>query len=178
VAQGQIRTGGAPTAAEDLVSADQEGVIGSGISTDPLKAGYRFLGAVPGTTLSPITVVPGAALQSHIGVGGEALTDRTVGLASHAAQVAGVALDANADPHHVSPVKVQFAGIVTLTTAQWDAIAGTSGGLQRGSVYYVDQSTAGALTSTTPTGGQTSTQVGLALNSTDLLLTLAPPKTF
>lgn len=178
MAQAQIRTGGSPVASEDLVSADQEGIVGSGVSTDPLTAGYRYLAIVPGAALSSITVLPGMAVQSHIGVGGESLTDRTVGPGGHAAQILGLALEANPTPTAPSPTKVQFAGVVSLPTAEWDAIAGTSGGLARGSVYYVSQATPGNLTVTTPSGGQTSTQVGIALNPTDLQLTLTPPKTF
>jgi hypothetical protein len=175
MAQLTKRTGGSPVAAEDIVSADQETISGSGISTDPLKATYAFEGAVPGTPISPITVLAGMAVQTHIS---SVASERSVGPAGHAAQFVGIALENNPDPNHDTTVKVQYAGVVTLTTAQWDAVAGTSGGLQRGTVYYVSQSTPGDITATTPSGGQTSTQVGVALNATQLLITLGPVKTF
>lgn len=64
---------------------------------------------------------------------------------------------------------IQCNGEVTLTTAQWDAIAGTSGGLTPGVVYYAGA--AGVLTSTLPaTTGNFDTTVGIALSSTTLLL--------
>jgi hypothetical protein len=40
---------------------------------------------------------------------------------------------------------------VILTTAQWDAIAGTTGGLTGGSKYYLSAATAGLLTASAPT---------------------------
>lgn len=46
--------------------------------------------------------------------------------------------------------KVQTEGEITLTTAQWDTICGTSGGLAAGTVYYLSAATAGKLTSTAP----------------------------
>jgi hypothetical protein len=65
---------------------------------------------------------------------------------------------------------IQCNGEVTLTTAQWDAIAGTTGGLTAGTVYYAS-ATAGALTSTLPAAtGNFDTTVGIALSSTTLLL--------
>jgi len=65
---------------------------------------------------------------------------------------------------------IQVNGEVTLTTAEWDAIAGTTGGLTAGTVYYAS-ATAGALTSTLPAvTGNFDTTVGIALSATTLLL--------
>lgn len=46
---------------------------------------------------------------------------------------------------------IQFFGIVTATTGQWDAVTGGSGGLTPGSYYYVSAASAGQLTTTAPT---------------------------
>jgi len=61
-------------------------------------------------------------------------------------------------------------GLVTLTTGQWDAIAGTTGGLAAGTDYFLDNATAGLITSTPPTTGYSlkvirgvSTTIGLIL---------------
>ena len=41
---------------------------------------------------------------------------------------------------------IQTDGILTATTGQWDAVAGTTGGLTAGTVYWLDPDTAGLLT--------------------------------
>ena len=46
--------------------------------------------------------------------------------------------------------KVQYGGSITLTTGQWDALTGGSGGLIPGTTYYTDPDTAGALTDVVP----------------------------
>jgi len=45
---------------------------------------------------------------------------------------------------------IQTSGVITLTTGQWDALCGTTGGLTFGTVYYLS-ATAGLLTATAPT---------------------------
>lgn len=71
---------------------------------------------------------------------------------------------------------IQFNGVLTLTTAQWDAVAGTTGGLTAGTTYFLSPSTAGSLTSTIPsTAGQVVTIVGTALSTTELNITIAQP---
>lgn len=60
-------------------------------------------------------------------------------------------------------------GQITLTTGQWDAIAGTSGGLVYGTNYYVSSTTPGNLTSTLPTSGYV-TRLGAATSTTTLII--------
>lgn len=63
---------------------------------------------------------------------------------------------------------IQTAGILTLTTAQWDAIFGTSGGLAYGAIYYLSADTAGLATATSPTtAGQYTIQLGRAISPTE-----------
>jgi hypothetical protein len=50
---------------------------------------------------------------------------------------------------HNGTVVVQLCGEITLTTAQWDAVAGTTGGLAANKAYYLS-GTAGALVLTRP----------------------------
>lgn len=65
----------------------------------------------------------------------------------------------------------QTSGILDATTAQWDAVTGGSGGLVFNTIYYLDPSTAGKLTSTAPTtAGQFVKEVGIALSTTEMLL--------
>jgi hypothetical protein len=71
---------------------------------------------------------------------------------------------------------IQYGGIVTLTTAQWDAAFGTSGGLTFGTTYYLSPSTAGLGTVTCPTTtGQYVQIIGIALSSTELLFNPSDP---
>lgn len=64
---------------------------------------------------------------------------------------------------------VAQSGILTGTTAQWDAVAGTSGGLAFGAYYFLDAANPGKLTATPPaTAGQVNVCIGSALSSTEL----------
>ncbi len=70
---------------------------------------------------------------------------------------------------------IQTDGILALTTAQWDAITGGSGGLAFGTVYYLDPATAGKITATAPsTVGQYVVPVGRALSTTELDISINP----
>lgn len=65
---------------------------------------------------------------------------------------------------------VQIAGVITLTTAQWDAVTDTSPGVQPGTAYYVDtNANVGHLTATPPVTGAR-VQVCVGLNATQMVL--------
>jgi hypothetical protein len=67
-------------------------------------------------------------------------------------------------------------GTLVASTGQWDAVAGTTGGLAFGTEYFLDPTTAGMLTATPPTSvGQCNTLVGMAISSTELELRIQPP---
>lgn len=71
---------------------------------------------------------------------------------------------------------IQTGGVIAATTAQWDAITGDAGGLTAGSVYYLDASTAGKLTTTAPTiATQHVARVGQALSTTRMRIALEQP---
>jgi hypothetical protein len=71
---------------------------------------------------------------------------------------------------------IQCNGVLALTTAQWDALCGTSGGLTAGTSYFLSPATAGLLTATVPTtAGQYVAEVGRALSTTELLIDIRPP---
>jgi hypothetical protein len=62
---------------------------------------------------------------------------------------------------------VSVQDVLTLTTAQWDAVTGGSGGLTPGK-YYLDPATSGKLTTTAPsTVGQLVVELGRAMSTTD-----------
>lgn len=63
------------------------------------------------------------------------------------------------------------SGVLAATTVQWDAVAGTTGGLVFGTIYYLDPATAGKLTSTAPiTVTQYVVAIGRAISTTELKL--------
>lgn len=115
------------------------------------------------TNKNASTMIPGCpvyALAAATGVdradaNGTAPIPYVIGLAT-----ASAAADA--------AVIVQKVGLLTLTTAQWDAAAGTTGGLTAGKEYYLS-GTVGVLTSTVPaTTGDHIVTVGIALSTTVL----------
>lgn len=70
---------------------------------------------------------------------------------------------------------VQMGGILAATTGQWDAVAGTTGGLTKDVIYYLSAATAGILTSTAPsTTGQFVVAVGIAISTTELKIEIQP----
>jgi hypothetical protein len=69
---------------------------------------------------------------------------------------------------------VQFDCGVTLTTSQWNAVTGGSGGLTAGSWYFLSTTT-GQITATAPsTTGQLVVTLGLAIGTTTLVLNVQP----
>lgn len=71
---------------------------------------------------------------------------------------------------------VAQGGILTGTTAQWDAVAGTTGGLAVGAYYFLDATNPGKLTPTPPaTAGQVNVCVGSGLSSTEMEVDIELP---
>lgn len=71
---------------------------------------------------------------------------------------------------------IQTDGILAATTGQWDAVTGGTGGLTSGTVYYLDPTTAGMLTSTAPsTPTQYVVRVGKAISTTEMEISVEPP---
>jgi hypothetical protein len=67
-------------------------------------------------------------------------------------------------------------GLMTATTAQWDAVTGDTGGLTFKARYYLDPTTAGKITKTAPTTvGQYVIEVGEAFSTTDLKVNILAP---
>jgi len=74
---------------------------------------------------------------------------------------------------------VQTSGVLTLTTAQWDAVAtgdSQSGGLTAGAVYYLDDAVVGEITVTAPTdAGKYVLRLGKGISTTELLIDIGEP---
>lgn len=108
-------------------------------------------------------VYASSGTQVNKGQANAAATTKILGLA-----VAAIANAANGT--------IQTNGILTLTTTQWDAVAGTTGGLTVGSYYFLSAASAGLLTSTPPsTAGQYVVCVGQAIASTELNIDIEKP---
>jgi hypothetical protein len=70
---------------------------------------------------------------------------------------------------------VQTDGILSATTGQWDAVAGTTGGLTKDVIYYLSAATAGLLTSTAPSSaGQFVKKIGVGISTTEMLIQIDP----
>lgn len=65
-------------------------------------------------------------------------------------------------------------GVVSLTTGEWDAVTGQSGGLTPGANYFLSEATAGNLTPTPPTTGFV-VRVGHALSNTEFEIEIGQP---
>jgi hypothetical protein len=66
-------------------------------------------------------------------------------------------------------------GIMTATTAQWDAVTNETGGLTPGATYFLSPDVAGDLTATAPDAdGDYVVIIGLALSSTQLRTMIMP----
>ena len=88
--------------------------------------------------------------------------------------------EADSDPHAaavavaIRPCAVgdravsRYVGPVTLTTDQWDAVAGTSGGLHAGTVYYLSRVTPGHIVAGAP--GVINVIIGVAISTTTLMV--------
>jgi hypothetical protein len=70
---------------------------------------------------------------------------------------------------------IKVAGIVTLTTAQWDNVTGGSGGLLSANAYYVDVTPGRPTVGPPSAGGQFITLAGIAASTTQLRLMIQPP---
>lgn len=89
-------------------------------------------------------------------------------------QLAGLGYDSTIAASAVG--NIISSGVLIATTAQWDAVAGTTGGLVFGTRYFVSPTAVGLLTSTPPTTvGQCNTLVGIALSATELELGIQAP---
>ena len=137
-------------------------IIGGGSGGGGASATFPLINA-SGGTLSAGMPVYGSASGSFAGAVATSLA---------AATVVGVL---TADCANGATGSVQATNVVALTTAQWDARTGGSGGLVFGQQYWLDV-TAGKITTTAPiAASQFVTALGVALSATQLRLLVQPP---
>jgi hypothetical protein len=83
------------------------------------------------------------------------------------AQVLGLARETIAEDGGTGSIGT--SGKITLTTGEWDAVTGGSGGLTPTQKYWLDEATAGLLTSTPPSAdGEVIAPLGIAKSATIL----------
>lgn len=87
-----------------------------------------------------------------------------------------VGLVASASVAAAGSAPITTSGVLTATTGQWDAAFGTSGGLTKGTRYFLSAATVGLGTATAPsTAGQYVVHLGIALSATELLVDVRAP---
>lgn len=176
--------GGVQTPSPVLVSCDQITILGDGSHERPLHAGtlpdpgtiraaFSGNGKQVGTPVAiSLTSLPGGDTTVRA-TDIRALAPSDLDFAK-ASTAFGVVKALNAD----GTVQVATAGVVTLTTAQWNAVTGDSGGLVLGDPYYAASEAGGSpfLSNVAPAGvGKFTTLVGVALSSTELLVSPSAP---
>lgn len=135
--------------------------------------------SVPVTTtqIRAITNGEGAAaiiIGAPVYASAAATVKRAQANAKATSQLAGLGYDTSIAATAVG--NIIESGVLPATTGQWDAVAGTTGGLTFGTKYFLDPANPGKITSTVPTTiGQCVTLVGVALSTTELELLLRDP---
>lgn len=163
--------GGSPQPALSLVTPDHDTIDGDGTASSPLR--------VIGGAVGSLDIAAGSHPSTHLGA-----AVRPTGAGSYAAAFADSLVDASAFGL-VSKVstgiselatRVQYAGELTLTTAEWDVVTGGLGGLTPDAPYYVSDAVGGQITDTPPVApGSFVSRVGIALSATTMLILLSMP---
>lgn len=152
-------------------------VIGADGRPQQLQAGDTLQATVTGGEQQQLTnnnagaVVIGAPVYI---VANDAF-DKAQANASATKEVVGLVAQAPSIANGVAG-PVQVAGILSATTAQWDAVAGTSGGLTANTTYFLDPANAGKITPTVPsTVGQYVAELGRSISTTELNVAIKQP---
>jgi len=115
------------------------------------------------------------AIGQAVYVSGAGAVKKALANAVATKDVLGLVLDTTIASAGVGNIAVE--GIVTATTAQWDAVTGQTGGLTAGAAYFLDNVTTGKITTVAPTSGFLA-RVGLAISTTQFKIGVAPPVQF
>lgn len=152
-------------------------VLGSDGLPQQLQSGDTI--AVAGSTYTARSVTNGEAaaaivIGAPIYASAADTVKRAQANAKSTCKVAGLGLDPSIAAAGVG--NIITGGILVATTTQWDAVAGTTGGLVFNTYYFVDPATVGKITSTVPTTvGQVVSLIGIAISTTELELDIQPP---
>ena len=139
----------------------------SGDTLDASVAEQEIL-QLTNANMSPIVIGQAVYVQGNDSV------DLAIATSSGTTFAVGLVYDASISSS--APGSILTSGVLSATTTQWDAVAGTSGGLTAGTVYFLDVSTPGHLTSSAPTTvGQYVVVIGTAISTTELKLNIERP---
>ena len=170
-----ITEGGIPVPAESYVTPDGVTIFGSGITENPLTTdsaqntmgGYKELFTastfLPGTPVYPLAYNSGTGLTELAQA--SAATAATAGVLGLVSPVAG--------PFGVILI---IAGLMTMTTAEWDAVVqGESGGLTPGDNYYLNSNGAQKPIVNVFPDSDVGVNIGTAISPTTMKINIAGP---
>ena len=150
-----------------VINAGQIEQLQSGDTLDAIVAEVDVV-SLTNNNASPIVI--GAPVYTDVASGVDLAQADASGTMEVLGLVAEVSIGAAASG------TIQTDGILSATTTQWDAIAGTTGGLTAGAIYYLSAATAGELTETAPsTPGQFVVRVGKAISTTEMEISISQP---
>ncbi len=147
--------------------------VGSGgLPPSNILAGNTYNPLVGATAGHPDGFPPGTPVVQSLAADGTVIPGRANAAAT--SSVTGlVILPAVVGDHALT----QFHGVLHLTTAQWDAVTGDSGGLTPNAQYFLSASPEGRLTKIAPSAGGTfAIQVGVGLSPNDLMIQICAPE--
>jgi hypothetical protein len=144
------------------VTVDQYGRVTAGTTSSVTVLTDNF------TNAQGSTIVIGRAVYAHTTTDQVKLANANSGTT---AQVIGL-VQATSIANAASGA-IAFSGIMSATTGQWDVVTGQSGGLTPGAMYFLSNSTDGALTTTAPSTGYIC-PIGRALSTTKMALRFDP----
>lgn len=155
----QVIVGVSPT--EALVKISDPEVLGSGDNVIQLRNDND------GSLIIGTPVYSDAAAGIDQGLANNSGKSTIIGLVSDVSVASG------------AQGNVAVGGLIVASTAQWDAICGTTGGLTFNVPYYLHKSTPGRLTATAPTSpgdiGKEVVQVITALSETEARIAITTP---
>lgn len=115
------------------------------------------------------TLIPGEAVYPD----GSGTVDKARANATGTSKAVGLAAEGISSS---ASGMIQTNGILTLTTTEWDAVTGQTGGLTPGAYYFLSAATAGALTTTAPsTTGHSVLPIGQAISDVSMNICIEKP---
>ena len=135
-----------------------------------IPAGDTISSASSEVDVVSLTAAVALAALAPVYVSAANTCDKASAAATASARILGFAQDAIAA---AAAGLIQIDNILTGTTGEWDAVAGTTGGLSAGTPYFLS-GTAGLITATAPTAsGSYVVKVGTAISTTELEISIS-----
>lgn len=161
-------TNGAATAGDptiDLVTVGTAGTYGS-VTVDAygrVTAGSGAASVALITTTMTNAEASGIAIGQPVYVFSGDNVKKGIANATGTRRIIGLVSDSTINA--AASGNIAITGLMTATTGQWDAVTGQTGGLTPDAIYYLDNATAGKMTSSAPSTGWVC-PLGIALSTT------------